>query len=142
MLVLHVGASAPPGQHRPKQCQRLYNDVYNIICVAGQQQGVDTSVFASGHITCSLNTGGAVHTAQAATCSFKAKMQRQIRMDWLRVDSDIRLEAGVPAMQLNGRDPTLTKRAFDAKWGRLVRYVQGAPLADISTASLAQPTAA
>jgi exonuclease III len=91
---------------------------------------------------CSLNTGGAVHTAQAAACSFKAKMQRQIRMDWLRVDSDIRLEAGVPAMQLNGRDPTLTKRAFDAKWGRLVRYVQGAPLADISTASLAQPTAA
>jgi hypothetical protein len=90
---------------------------------------------------CSLHNGGAPYTAQAMACSFKAKLQRQIRMDWARVGTDIRREAGVPASWLSGRDPTLTRQAFDAKWGRLVRYVRGAPLADISTASLAQPAA-
>jgi hypothetical protein len=90
---------------------------------------------------CGLHNGGAPYTAQAVACSFKAKLQRQIRMDWLRVGTDIRQAAGVPAAWLSGRDPTLTKGAFDAKWGRLVTYVQGAPLVLISTASLAQPVA-
>jgi hypothetical protein len=87
------------------------------------------------HARCSTNSSPP--TAQATACAFKAKLQRQIRQDWQRVRADIRIGAGVPAAWLTGRDPQLSQRSFEAKWGALVTYVQGSPMAYLSTASLA-----
>lgn len=54
--------------------------------------------------------------ADAAVHHFRAKLRRQIRMDWRRCEGDVRLASGVPLSWLAGRQPVLSPEEFRARW--------------------------
>ena len=59
----------------------------------------------------------------------------------LRVDADIRDNAGVPQHWLGGGSPQLSQEAFYTKWGAFVSTADGAVTCDISSDSLAAAAA-
>jgi hypothetical protein len=58
---------------------------------------------------------GAFHL-QGVLAAFVAQVRAAILQDWLRVQQDVRLLAGVPPAWFAGRDPALTADRFQKKW--------------------------
>ena len=50
---------------------------------------------------------------------FRFELQQQLRHDWMRVGTDVRLGSGVPMAWLRGPTPVMSLQAFWTKWGSL-----------------------
>ena len=68
--------------------------------------------------------GRSSFTAKAVACRFRAELQKQLLMEWARVDVDIRVGSGIPMSWLGGRSPVIDWEEFKTKWAGIYRVVR------------------
>jgi hypothetical protein len=59
---------------------------------------------------------GQPFTSSQVIGRFSAALLLQLRLDWARVQGDVRVDSGVPLSWLRGRSPVLRQERFEAKW--------------------------
>ena len=59
---------------------------------------------------------GQPFTSNQVIGRFSAALLQQLRLDWMRVQGDVRVDSGVPLSWLRGRSPVLRRERFEAKW--------------------------
>lgn len=65
---------------------------------------------------CAAKQGSGELSTLAVVSAFVREVRGLVFQDWVRVEGDVRLSAGVPPSWLRGRDPTATLEQFEEAW--------------------------